>query len=136
MISKKKQSKNPCTECGAICCKYVAIQIDQPTTPRDFDDIRWYIAHQEVWVFVENGDWYVCVDRRCKYLTRDNRCKIYDERPKICRKYGTADCERNGDGDPFDMKFNRPEEIEEYAREYFRQKRARARAKARRLRRR
>jgi len=133
MKKKKQKTKNPCIDCGAICCRYVSIQIDQPTTRRDFEDIRWYIAHRDVWVFVEDGDWYVCVERKCKYLAKDNTCKIYEDRPSICRAYKVEDCERNGQGDPYDMKFTRPEEVVEYAKEYFRRRRAKARAKAKRL---
>jgi len=130
---RKMKAEKSCGSCDAICCRYVAIPIDPPTTPRDFEDVRGYIAHRDVWVVVEDGDWYVCVDRNCRYLGRDNKCTIYEKRPSICRTYKTADCEHHGSGTPYDFKFSDPEELQEYAKEYFRQKRARARAKARRL---
>ena len=127
-------TRNPCSKCDAICCRYVAVQIDNPTTPTDFEDIRWYISHRKVWAFVEDGDWYVSLDTPCKFLSRDRRCAIYANRPKICRKYTTHSCEFNGDGIPFDLKFTQPREIQAYAENFFREKRAKARARYRRLR--
>lgn len=126
--------KSPCATCPAICCRYVATCIDTPTTKGDFDDIRWYIAHRDVWVFVDDGDWYLCIERPCRYLSKTNECMIYDRRPRICRQYKIDDCERYGTGEAYDLKFKRPEEIEAYAAEYFRRKRARQRARTRRLR--
>jgi uncharacterized protein len=131
---KGKAGTNPCSACRAICCRYVAIQIDKPTTPGDFDDIRWYIAHRGVWVFVDDGDWYICIERRCSYLAKDNSCRVYDARPRICRKYRTRTCELNGTGEAYDLRFDRPDQIRRYAKDYFRQKRARDRARYRRLR--
>ena len=34
---------------------------------------------------------------RCKYLTADDRCGIYLNRPKICREYTTDECEYDDD---------------------------------------
>jgi len=135
---KKKQTisgtRNPCSKCDAMCCRYVAVQIDTPTTPTDFEDIRWYVSHRKVWVFMDDGDWYVCLDTPCKFLSRDHRCKIYEARPRICRKYTTRTCEFNGSGRPFDQKFTHPRQIQDYADAYFRRRRAKVRARYRRLR--
>lgn len=134
---QKTNTKSLCSKCGALCCTYVSLQIDKPTTPGDFEDIRWYICHHDVWVFVDEGDWYVCVERKCRYLTKGNRCGIYEDRPRICRRHRTVNCEYNGqEEDAYELRFDRPEEIQDYAREYFRKKRAKTRAKTRRLRRR
>ena len=51
---------------------------------------------------------------RCQYLTADNRCGIYFNRPKICREYTTDDCEYDGDWS-FEKIFETPEQIWEYA---------------------
>ena len=111
----------------------MSLQIDKPTTPGDFEDIRWYIAHRDVWVFVDEGDWYVCVERKCGYLTKDNQCRIYEDRPRICRRHRTMNCEYKGQEEAYELRFDRPKEIQDYAREYFRKKRAKTRAKTRRL---
>lgn len=117
------KKEDPCLKCNGICCRYVALPIDDPETKSDFDDIRWYIAHRGVWVFVEDGDWYVCFDAKCDFLDKNNRCKIYETRPKICRGYETDECEFFGEGEAYDMKFTRIEEIEKYAEDFLKEKR-------------
>jgi Fe-S-cluster containining protein len=51
---------------------------------------------------------------KCKYLTRDDRCQVYLNRPKICREYTTADCEYDSDW-LFEKVFETAEQIWEYA---------------------
>ena len=53
-------------------------------------------------------------DDPCKYLTDDDRCRIYLNRPKICREYTTDECEYDDDWS-FDKVFETPEQIWEYA---------------------
>ena len=65
-----------CEHCLAACCRYIALPLDKPTTARDYDDIRWYLMHQGISVFVEEGDWYVQFQTRCKNLGADNRCGL------------------------------------------------------------
>ena len=48
-------------------------------------------------IYVEKGQWYLLVMTRCKYLTADDRCRIYLNRPKICREYTTDNCEYDGE---------------------------------------
>jgi Fe-S-cluster containining protein len=84
---------NTCTKCEALCCKYFALEIDTPTTRNDFENIRWYISHQKTSVFIQERKWYLNVKNRCKHLKSDNRCKIYEERPAICRRLHPDNCE-------------------------------------------
>ncbi len=65
-------------------------------------------------IYVEKGTWYLLVMSRCNYLTGDNRCGIYFNRPKICREYTTANCEYDSDWS-FDKIFETPEQVWEYA---------------------
>jgi len=30
-------------------------------------------------------------DGKCPFLNAENRCEIYDERPEVCRKFGSGD---------------------------------------------
>jgi Fe-S-cluster containining protein len=76
----------PCHDCSAKCCKYFALQIDKPTTPKEHDNIRWYLLHEHIAVWVQDGDWYLEVRTPCKHLLPDNRCGIYHTRPSICRE--------------------------------------------------
>ena len=88
MAKKKKKTKILCHNCTGLCCRYMALPIETPEDREDFDDIRWYLVHKGVSVFVEDGDWYLNIENRCKYLSaKDHRCKIYAKRPQICRDF-------------------------------------------------
>jgi Fe-S-cluster containining protein len=51
---------------------------------------------------------------RCQYLTAEDRCRIYLNRPKICRDYTTANCEYDDEWS-FEKLFETPDQIWEYA---------------------
>ena len=60
----------PCKECGGTCCKTMyGVVLDD-------DSALWF----------ENG--------RCPNLTADNRCGIYETRPRACREF---DCSKDAD---------------------------------------
>ena len=103
-----------CEHCLAACCRYIALPLDKPTTKRDYDDIRWYLMHQGISVYVEDGDWYVQFQTRCKNLGVDNRCGIYESRPKICREYEPGECDYAGGTYGYDNLFTHPQQIDEY----------------------
>ena len=103
-----------CEYCTAKCCRYFALPIDSPATWDDFDHIRWYMMHGDISVFVEDETWYLVVHADCKHLGADYRCGVYDERPGICRKYKTDDCEYDDDA-VYDKLFESPEQVWEYA---------------------
>lgn len=84
---------NPCEGCDH-CCRYMTVEIGTPRTKRDFDNIRWYILHRSVSVYVDTeGTWMVQFDTPCAWL-KDGRCTHYALRPDICREYDPAECER------------------------------------------
>ncbi len=106
--------KDLCNKCTGLCCRYLALPIDTPTSKADYDDIRWYLAHKGISIFVEKGDWYINIDNPCKYLTSNHRCSIYEKRPRICRTYKHKDCEfHNGDYD-YKLYFKSMEQLEDY----------------------
>ena len=80
----------PCHLCTARCCKYFALPIDTPETLEDYDQIRWYLMHEGVAVWMDEGSWYIEIRTVCKHLQPDNSCGIYETRPQICRDYGTV----------------------------------------------
>lgn len=112
-----------CDKCAALCCRYFALQIDNPKTAREYDNIRWYLMHENVVVYIQKGDWYVAVLSRCKNLRSDNLCGIYETRPKICREYTTDNCDYHGGEYDFEILFTSPEELEDYARTKLKKKR-------------
>ncbi len=80
--------KNQCGLCDGQCCRYFALPLDTPEDRDDYDDIRWYLCHEDVTVFVEDGDWYVNVKNSCRNLSKeDSKCSIYNHRPTVCRGY-------------------------------------------------
>lgn len=84
-----------CTEC-ALCCSYVAVGINAPTTPRLATDVLWYLYHERVSVYVdEDREWSVVFETRCRNLAPDRRCGVYAERPHICRGFDNRGCEVN-----------------------------------------
>jgi len=114
--TKTKQKKTPCQRCTGLCCRYFALPIDNPEDWKDFDDIRWYLTHENVSIFVEEGQWYLNVNNSCKHLDKDCRCGIYEMRPKICRYYKTDDCDFTGDNYQYELHFTNDSQMEEYMR--------------------
>lgn len=122
-----------CEHCTGVCCKYVALPIETPETRRDYDDIRWYLMHEGMQVFVEEGAWYIQFATPCRSLQPDNLCRIHATRPQICREYTTKDCDYHGGAYRYEHLFTEPEQIEAYAKQIFRKKKkpkTAARAKA------
>ena len=112
-----------CDKCAALCCRYFALPIDNPETRRQYDDIRWYLVHENVVVFIEKKQWFVGILNRCKHLQQDNRCGIYETRPAICRNYSTENCDYHGGEYDFERLFTSAEQLWEYANEQLRRKR-------------
>lgn len=82
-----------CKDCQGICCKHVAIQLDTPEDLDDFEDIKWYVAHKNIRVWIDSeNDWYVEFITPCKFLKADFMCGYYEGRPKICRSYSEETC--------------------------------------------
>jgi Fe-S-cluster containining protein len=102
-----------CKECGGECCKKLAFQIEAPKNPVDYGDIKWYLYHKDVIVYIDNsGDWMVQVPIKCTKLDKNNRCTIYDERPPICRLSKVEECEKNTN--EMDVVFRTVEDLEKY----------------------
>ncbi|HPS52972.1 MAG TPA: YkgJ family cysteine cluster protein [Phycisphaerae bacterium] len=108
-----------CVECKAKCCTYFCFQIDTPETFEAFEDIRWYLCHDGVSVHIdEDDDWYIQITNRCNMLSDDCRCRIYDDRPLICRQYSADNCEGNpeiGEDYGYKQEFKTPGQLDRYA---------------------
>ncbi len=112
-----KASDHPCHEC-AMCCSYVAIEHDEPTTMKDYDHIVWYLYHKDISVFVDwESSWYVRFESRCDNLNAQGMCGIYDHRPAICKEFDWRECENHlepEDGPPDKWNFLTAEEFLEW----------------------
>ncbi|MEK6799834.1 MAG: YkgJ family cysteine cluster protein [Planctomycetota bacterium] len=102
-----------CEHCTAACCRYLSLPLDTPRNARDYDDVRWYLMHEGVMVYVEEGRWYIQLQARCRNLGADNRCMVYETRPTICREYEPGDCDYSGGDYGYQHLFTRPEQVEE-----------------------
>ena len=102
-----------CEYCTAKCCRYFALPLETPSTPDEFDYLRWYLLHDRAAVFVDEGTWYLLVHTTCQHLQSDHRCGIYEMRPQICRDYTTEKCEYEDDW-TYDQYFELPEQVQEY----------------------
>jgi Fe-S-cluster containining protein len=104
-----------CGKCTGLCCRYFALPIETPEDKGDYDDIRWYLCHKNITVFVEDGDWYLNVKNTCKHLSQnDHRCRIYSKRPRICRGYRMSDCDHVEGEYDFELHFTSDKQMEEY----------------------
>lgn len=108
--------KNQCEECGGQCCRYFALPLDKPRTREDFDDIRWYLTHKGISVFVEDGAWYISMKNECRHLTGTNQCAIYERRPLICRRYKKVECDFVEGEYDYELHFVNDKEMDEYIR--------------------
>lgn len=103
-----------CDKCAGLCCRYLALPIETPTTRGDFEDIRWYLAHEGISIFVEDDEWYINISTRCRFLGPDHRCDIYEVRPKICRRYQDDHCDYHSGDYGYDKHFTTLEQLESY----------------------
>ncbi len=108
-------AKTKCGGCTALCCSYFALEIDTPDEPDDFENLRWYIIHEDVKIFVDDDTWYLQIFRKCSWLD-GNKCGNYENRPQICREYTDELCDF--DGPQSDLTFNNIEELEAYRDEW------------------
>lgn len=108
------QGASLCDYCTGKCCRYISLPIKTPHSWDDYDEIRWFLAHGRMIVYVEKATWYLLVMSNCQYLQKDYRCGIYFDRPKICREYTTDNCEYEQDWG-FEKVFESPRQVWEYA---------------------
>ncbi|MBD3264401.1 MAG: YkgJ family cysteine cluster protein [Candidatus Omnitrophica bacterium] len=112
-MSGRKNIKNKdCKICPAICCKNLAMEIGKPANNSEVEDLRWQLHFDTVKVFIRNRRWYQLVEGRCIYLTEEDRCAIYENRPQKCRKHNPPDCEYFGEF--YDILISTPEELDSY----------------------
>ena len=106
----------PCLSCG-ICCTYVAVEVEGPTGLKAATEILWYLYHERVSVYRDEDDeWLLQFGTRCQHLLPDNRCRIYEDRPHVCRAFDEGSCEVNAASEG--QTFHTPRQYIEYLREH------------------
>ena len=120
-------SEKTCEGCGGKCCRYVAIEIDCPEDLEDFENIKWYVIHENVQVYIEeDGTWNVEFLTPCKYVRGDGRCSIHEDfvenpehiRPDICKEFSTENCPHHNDYKEL-FSFKNIGDVEEYIEKIF-----------------
>jgi Fe-S-cluster containining protein len=61
----------------------------------------------------DDNRWFLYVLSPCTHLTKKNRCGIYAQRPALCRKYSTKDCDYIGE-EEFDLHLRNIEDVDKY----------------------
>jgi len=105
-----------CSQCQSKCCRYFCFEIDKPDSFEEFENLRWFILHEGITIHVDEGDWFMSVNNKCKWLADDGRCINYENRPMICRGYTTENCDATGGDYEYDELFETADQIAEYAR--------------------
>ena len=68
---------HPCNDCG-VCCDYVAVEIDPPTSFKDYENIHWYLVHRDITVYIDwEGDWFIEFMSPCENQTASKTCEIW-----------------------------------------------------------
>jgi Fe-S-cluster containining protein len=80
--------------------------------------MRWYLQHEGTSIFIEDGDWYLHVENKCRQLDEANRCRIYPTRPDLCRGFETRECDFNGEPFDFEQWFKTPKALCEFANQW------------------
>jgi Fe-S-cluster containining protein len=83
-------------ECGARCCRYITVILPPPQRECELDEWSWFLAHENVSIYFAGRRWRMEMRSRCRYLSDQNACTIYDRRPDVCRLYSQEDCEYAG----------------------------------------
>ncbi len=105
-MTPDEKNKRLCDGCEG-CCKHVAVGIDTPEDKDDYDNIIWFLLHENVRVFVDHdNDWYLEFLTKCSALDENKLCKLYNERPNICRKYSQNECIKSTPSDGELVSFN------------------------------
>ncbi len=114
MLKEDKKNKDLCKRCSK-CCRYIATEIDRPTSEEDFENIIWFLYHKNVGVYLgHDNKWYLEFVTPCKELNFRGFCKVYDKRPQICRDYNQNECPQYNDGPTEKQYFHSVEEFKKY----------------------
>ena len=107
------EKDNPCKDCD-FCCRHIALEIDTPETSEEFDQIKWFLTHKDIWIFIDHDDsWNLQANNKCEKLIQ-GKCSIYEKRPQICRSYDTENCEKYGQGESSKILWKTIEEFEDW----------------------
>jgi uncharacterized protein len=73
-----KKKEISCKQCG-ICCRTLIVSDNVDEIIQLRQGFKGKLKFK--------GETYYILDVPCIYLTRDNKCSIYDKRPELCSKF-------------------------------------------------
>jgi hypothetical protein len=79
----------------------------------DFDELYWFLCHENIEVFIESRKWYVQFDTPCRNLDGRSLCRDYPIRPHVCREHEEKECEYWGEEDR-KVKMRSPDDLKRY----------------------
>jgi uncharacterized protein len=83
-----------CLDC-ANCCRSLGPRLTDADIGRIAGSLRMRPAQfTEKYLHLDEDGDYVFLSMPCPFLASDNRCEIYDDRPKACRDYPHTDRRR------------------------------------------
>jgi len=88
------------------------VEVPTPRRKVDVDEMRWFLAHENVTSYLEDGQWHLQIYNRCKHLTDDHTCSNYEDRFDVCRQYEPHECEITGEEDV--IRFRCTEDYDRY----------------------
>ncbi len=78
VMARRKPAKSQfetCTQdCGGRCCRYLTVEVSQPRSRADWDEMRWWLAHEGVMVSKDDEGWLLHIQTPCTNLRADNAC--------------------------------------------------------------
>jgi len=99
---------------------YTTQQMGTPRTKDDFDHLLWQMAHKNIQVYKDEGEWFLLVNNKCQFLGAKGQCGIYDTRPQLCRDYSNDYCEFDEPAEKgFQFYFKTYQELDKYCRKRF-----------------
>lgn len=76
-----------CLDC-ANCCKTISPTFTQKDIERIASGLRLKPGEfVEQYLYIDEDDDFVLQQTPCPFLLEDNKCRIYEDRPKACRDY-------------------------------------------------
>lgn len=97
---RRKRAKSQfeiCTrDCQARCCRYLTVEVPAPRGRADWDEMRWWLAHEGVMVSRDDEGWLLHVQTPCTNLRADNACGVYPYHMGTCKEYDARNCEFTG----------------------------------------
>jgi hypothetical protein len=86
LLDKPLDGCKQCIGCDADCCRgFPSVEL----TPDEYTTLELLGAVRLE--FLLSGRHYLIIENGCEFLV-NNRCRIYDHRPDICRRFTCVDC--------------------------------------------